>query len=241
MNQGFKLHQLKRAVHNDQHMLRNHLLSILKDSATVDEMKSVFPSFPSFGNLRSGAWYSCNWDDLCYFKSTDGHHGQWGFSLARLNLNVAKRAIEAHGCQIFDSTASGKRFPDSLSATVPIWCIIINNIVLGDTPPITWEFPPWIDESQRSLLVPTVQKLLNNVPSSVQCVIRESLSGLEFKPLRPVWVCKDSDDMLEWMGTASDALMDFIGGEANEIDFVPILLVSVSSDISAAEHSAHHS
>jgi len=28
-----------------------------------------------------------------------------------------------------DTTRSGKRFPDSLSKTIPIWCCVINRIV----------------------------------------------------------------------------------------------------------------
>ena len=72
------------------------------------------------------------WDGLCYFKSSDGHAGHWRFSETRLNLHVAAAAAECAqqddggggggGVMLVDSTRHGKRFPDSFSTTVPIWC-----------------------------------------------------------------------------------------------------------------------
>ena len=47
----------------------------------------------------------------CYFKSTDGHAGNWSFSLIRLNLHVALHAAAAGGCFVVDATRRGKTFP----------------------------------------------------------------------------------------------------------------------------------
>ncbi|WFD29340.1 tRNA A64-2'-O-ribosylphosphate transferase [Malassezia sp. CBS 17886] len=66
-----------------------------------------------------------------YFKSTDGHMHQWAFSLKRSNLPLAAAIEEGarrnalSGCILVDSTRKGKRFPDALSKTVPIWCAVL--------------------------------------------------------------------------------------------------------------------
>nr|XP_018263047.1 uncharacterized protein I303_04537 [Kwoniella dejecticola CBS 10117]OBR85205.1 hypothetical protein I303_04537 [Kwoniella dejecticola CBS 10117] len=61
-----------------------------------------------------------------YFKSTDGHMTQWDFNLRRSNLSLAKYAEDHGGLILVDSTRRGKRMPDGLSKTVPIWCCVIN-------------------------------------------------------------------------------------------------------------------
>jgi tRNA A64-2'-O-ribosylphosphate transferase len=50
----------------------------------------------------------------CYFKSTDGHFGQWSFSFTRLNLHLALGAFKSSGALVVDSTRKGKSFPDSM-------------------------------------------------------------------------------------------------------------------------------
>lgn len=50
-------------------------------------------------NLRCGAWYTDPAQaasEPVYFKSTDGHHGQWAFNLRRANLHLLP-LIAAHG------------------------------------------------------------------------------------------------------------------------------------------------
>lgn len=62
-------------------------------------------------NLRCGLWYTPQPQTCCYFKSTDGHVGNWMFSLTRLNMHVAMAAAGAGGCYIVDATRRGKTFP----------------------------------------------------------------------------------------------------------------------------------
>lgn len=60
---------------------------------------------------------------------------QWDFSLKRANFHVVD-AIQAtgtsttlhalSGCILVDSTRRGKRYPDALAKTVPIWCAVLN-------------------------------------------------------------------------------------------------------------------
>lgn len=44
-----------------------------------------------------------------YFKSTDGHFGQWSFNLRRLNLQVLEIVGREGGGIVVDSTRRGKR------------------------------------------------------------------------------------------------------------------------------------
>ena len=135
------LHLLKRRVHKTTHNRESHLKSILLDSVTVEEVRAFVQDsgggdenqkkevIPMMANLRNGLWYARNFDGNCYFKSTDGHTNVWQFSLTRLNLNVVSAACKHGGALLVDSTRTGKRFPDSFTATVPIWCAIINAVM----------------------------------------------------------------------------------------------------------------
>ncbi len=64
-----------------------------------------------------------------YFKSTDGHYGKWDFNLRRGNWHVLKQIANHKGCVIVDSTRNGKRIPDALSKTIPLWCAVLNEML----------------------------------------------------------------------------------------------------------------
>ncbi|KAF9912949.1 hypothetical protein EC991_007563 [Linnemannia zychae] len=110
----------------------NRLRSIQADAAFVSEMSDLFPQFPVIANERCGTWYvhpSKIHKPGVYFKSTDGHTGIWDFNLRRYNPHLISTIIKHGGCIIVDSTRKGKRVPDALSKTIPIWCATINNAV----------------------------------------------------------------------------------------------------------------
>jgi len=89
-------------------------------------MKS--PQAPSFIPLH-GCRYHQRFASTAYFKSTDGHCGQWDLSLRRLNLHLID-LLAAHGaCILVDTTRKGRTFPDSFNRTVPIWAACINRAV----------------------------------------------------------------------------------------------------------------
>lgn len=102
---------VQRSLNREQHSLYNCLLSILDDTRFVDEIRALYPTLPVFVNLRCGLWYSESRHQTCYFKSTDGHFGNWNFSCIRLNLQVAKACSDHGGCIIIDATRRGKTFP----------------------------------------------------------------------------------------------------------------------------------
>lgn len=142
-----------RAIRAEEYSLRNRLRSLHDDREFVAQARRDFPSLPFFLNLRCGLWYAppnspesqLPSAEGCYFKSTDGHAHHWKFSTARLNTNVLLKIMQqaeataasssssaaassprCTGALIVDSTRKGKRFPDSFSRTIPIWCAVWN-------------------------------------------------------------------------------------------------------------------
>ncbi|KAF9360910.1 hypothetical protein BGX26_007113 [Mortierella sp. AD094] len=119
-------------MRRDAKNLMNRLKSIKADAAFVSEISDLLPQFPVFANERCGTWYvhpSKIQRPGVYFKSTDGHTGRWDFNLRRYNPHLITAIIENGGCIIVDSTRKGKRVPDALSKTIPIWCATINNAI----------------------------------------------------------------------------------------------------------------
>ncbi|KAG2416079.1 hypothetical protein HFD88_007271 [Aspergillus terreus] len=124
--------------------ISNRLRSIDTDAAFVRDVAHHY-QLPLVANERCGSWYipPDAKSGSAYFKSTDGHTGQWDFSFRRLNLQILPLAREHGGCIIVDSTRRGKLMPDALSKTVPIWCAVINRALFPSDPafhPV--QFPP---------------------------------------------------------------------------------------------------
>lgn len=67
----------------------NRLHSIYDDSIFVQNVASSY-GLPLVANERCGSWYipTDHKAGSAYFKSTDGHWGQWSFSTRRLNLQI---------------------------------------------------------------------------------------------------------------------------------------------------------
>ncbi|OQE19563.1 hypothetical protein PENSTE_c015G10019 [Penicillium steckii] len=105
----------------------NRLQSIETDAAFVREVAEHY-ELPLVANERCGSWYIDpeHKAGSAYFKSTDGHTGQWDFSFRRLNMQLLPLAKEHGGCVIVDSTRRGKLMPDALSKTIPIWSAVLN-------------------------------------------------------------------------------------------------------------------
>jgi hypothetical protein len=107
------VYKVTRELKKEQNSLFNCINSILEDAAFVKEIALLYPAVPLLANLRCGLWYTPKPDATCYFKSTDGHNGNWSFSTTRLNWHVAELAARQGGCIIVDATRKGKRFPVS--------------------------------------------------------------------------------------------------------------------------------
>lgn len=86
-SQGFSstLSSIKRAALST----RNRLQSIHQDSLFVQSISTQY-GLPLVANERCGSWYIPPEKKAgsAYFKSTDGHWGQWAYSTRRLNLQM---------------------------------------------------------------------------------------------------------------------------------------------------------
>lgn len=197
-NQQLSMTRVLREVKRCEHSVSNCIASIVHDVGFVRRVHEQY-GFPLCGNKRCGAWYTgySPENDTCYFKSTDGHVNQWSFSMARLNLHVAMYAIEKGGCIIVDATRRGKRFPDALSKTVPIWAAVVNTCVLiyqmDNCLPLmddTVDFlclPEWVPEQERFEIEKRIDVWATQLSETgVEWISR--LASKMTKPLRCCWV-----------------------------------------------------
>ncbi|KAL7922424.1 tRNA A64-2'-O-ribosylphosphate transferase [Trichoderma austrokoningii] len=184
----------------------NRLRSIHADASFVAQVASAF-SFstashhhdsesgkkrkrPLVANERCGSWYIPpeNKDGSAYFKSTDGHERAWKFSTRRLNLHLIDLIEENDGIIIVDSTRRGKRMPDALSTTIPIWCAVINRALLPDNPLSSTLFlPPYLPASTHSQILALIPSFLSSL-GELNLALPKSLT----KPLRPLWITQES-------------------------------------------------
>lgn len=170
---------------------------------------------PLIANERCGSWYIPPHlkQGSAYFKSTDGHFGIWSFSTRRLNLQLLGPIGESDGCIVVDSTRRGKRMPDALSKTVPMWCCVLNWVL----------FPEGVKRKRRARGISDgddgkndeqyEQHKLYTPPNAVSASEHAQMEsrvqghveafkklGLDLapyrkmlsKPLRPVWVTQES-------------------------------------------------
>ncbi|KAF7350966.1 Initiator tRNA phosphoribosyl transferase [Mycena sanguinolenta] len=173
--------------------LFNRLHSIAEDVLFVNQVHAAYPAIPILPNLRCGAWYAdptIATDCPAYFKSTDGHFSNWSFNLRRPNLHLLPLVAANNGAGIVlvDSTRAGKRLPDALSKTVPIWCAVVNRAVLQRFPDKQdWDTalytPPGAvsaqEHAQIALRIDPWGEALANSSYSLPDLPR---------PLRPMWL-----------------------------------------------------
>ena len=121
----------------------DRIKSIRQDVDYVRQFSNAC-DLPVVANKRCGSWYVPPdvLSGFCYFKSTDGHTGQWAFNHRRLNLHLLPLIERRGGCIVVDSTHGSKRFSDALSKTIPIWCAVINYLL----------FP--LDEASHQVVLP---------------------------------------------------------------------------------------
>ncbi|CAO2649330.1 Nn.00g067150.m01.CDS01 [Neocucurbitaria sp. VM-36] len=171
--------------------IHNRLASIATDSAFISSVADAY-DLPLVANERCGSWYiplSLKSESV-YFKSTDGHMGEWKFSLRRLNLQLLDVVENLGGAVIVDSTRRGKSMPDALSKTVPIWCCVINRAVLGGRHELFMP-PQAVSESEHA----QVEKKIDGFVQQFLDICKPNITHLRTKlqkPLRPIWVTQQS-------------------------------------------------
>ncbi|KAK0459297.1 initiator tRNA phosphoribosyl transferase [Desarmillaria tabescens] len=192
----------------------NRLHSIDEDITFVNQILPILP------NLRCGAWYtdpSTSTSIPAYFKSTDGHFSNWSFNLRRPNLHLLALVEEQKGMILVDSTRAGKKIPDALSKTVPIWCAVVNRAMRIRHPEITTDWdtnlytpPSTVSSQEHDQIVPLLDGWAEALAKSSY-----ALPQLQY-PLRPMWI------------TPSTSSFPQIGSDAG---FYPIICVSASKQV----------
>ncbi|KAI9285369.1 tRNA A64-2'-O-ribosylphosphate transferase [Umbelopsis sp. AD052] len=188
-------------IRQDHKNIYNRLKSIEEDAAFVHEISALFPQYAIVANERCGSWYIEPQPERkhvsAYFKSTDGHTGEWKFNLRRMNLHLIDAISATGGCIIVDSTRRGKRLPDALSKTIPIWCAVLNRAIsksgLGGA---GWDvelhtLPSIISRSEHAQIAVLIDGFADNLlRTKIDLTeIRKKLT----KPLRPLWYTPQSN------------------------------------------------
>ena len=228
----------RREVGRGQGAAWHRLASAAEDAAWVEGLARRPPlaGLPLLANLRCGAWYVARPGGHCHFKSTDGHYGRWDVPLVRLNLPVARLAAARGGLIVVDATRRGKRFPDALSKTVPLWAAVLNRVAarLCLTAPASagpdWDLelhtPLWVPAQERAQMEEKLENLVERILGVGEATLREALGGLR-RPLRPLWLSQesrlclaeeDADEGRDECNVREDALKAF----------TPLYLVSAS-------------
>ncbi|KAI0875510.1 initiator tRNA phosphoribosyl transferase [Hypoxylon argillaceum] len=175
--------------------ISNRLRSIRDDADFVSEVAAAFAR-PLVANERCGSWYidPAAKAESAYFKSTDGHAGQWNFSARRLNLHLLPLVGRHDGVVVVDSTRRGKQMPDALSKTVPIWCCVLNHVLFPNPlEPHRLYTPPHVvspsEHAQAEARIPEHVAALTALLAPADVAAQRRFVS---KPLRPVWVTPDS-------------------------------------------------
>lgn len=150
-----------------------------------------------------------------------------------------------------DSTRRGKRFPDSMSKTIPIWTCVLNrcvrnhlNSMCGTTAQmdkesnasdqhdestrhtVDWDcslhLPLWVSETEKASIESRVEEWTKQLDASGADI--SSLAMFLKKPLRPLWI---SQKTVIWLNEVPDH---------DSWDFTPIILVTASSSSGVIQH-----
>ncbi|SCV00976.1 LAME_0G13212g1_1 [Lachancea meyersii CBS 8951] len=229
------LNLLSREIKKDHKAIRNRLQSILLDNRFLKEqVLTVFPDFPVVPNERCGLWY-CEpgiFNQTSYFKSTDGHTNQCDFSVRRLNLHLLPTLATYGGIVVVDSTRRGKKLPDALSKTVPIWCAVLNTLMLehlGRTDEEVLFCPPGTvskqEYAQIKAKLPGLVFKLKEVDAISGEELVEVLGG---KILRPLWVYPGSSLLTSQRDLFTGELITAKWESPEAEKILPVVLCAVS-------------
>ncbi|KAH8633396.1 hypothetical protein IG631_12030 [Alternaria alternata] len=223
-NLSSTLSSLRRSTLSTQ----NRLASIVSDSEFVTSVGSAY-DLPLVANERCGSWYipPSQKSGSVYFKSTDGHMGEWSFSLRRLNLQLLDVVKSYGGAVVVDSTRRGKSMPDALSKTIPIWCCVINRAIFGreEKGGVKLSSPPQaVSESEHAQMETKIDGFVRQFMREKE-ICKPNISELRSKlqkPLRPIWATQ--------LSSLPDSAPSFP-------DFHPIVLCTASRRVRGAEAS----
>lgn len=228
------LYQNIKALRKSTLSIANRLQSILTDANFV-QLVSKHHQLPLVANERCGSWYipPALKVGSAYFKSTDGHHGQWDFSARRLNLQVLDVLGQHGGAVIVDSTRRGKNLSDALSKTVPTWVAVMNRSLFPDM--VAWHklcLPREVGESEYAQVDARLDGFVQKFHGLGLDV--DALRGKVKKPIKVTWAIHGTDDVFdddEDDDTAEDEQDD------KEKNYCTLILCSASRRVHGAEMS----
>lgn len=227
---------ISKDIRKDYKSLRNRLQSILLDHRFLcNEVLPCFPDFPLIPNERCGLWY-CNPQDYVqtsYFKSTDGHTNQWDFSSRRLNFHILPTIASNNGAIIVDSTRRGKKIPDALSKTIPIWCAVLNHLMLQSQENLaekeTLFVPPeTVSASEYSSIKKRIPELVEKLRALDVIDGAEIDHILAGRILRPIWVYPGSSILQSNTDVFTGEVSNSKWAAETDEKFIPIILCTVS-------------
>ncbi|KAF1806785.1 initiator tRNA phosphoribosyl transferase [Mucor lusitanicus] len=218
-----------KLIRNDNKNIYNRLCSIVDDATFVMKVADLMPSLALIANERCGSWYIDRTKRKAYsayFKSTDGHMHIWDFNIRRNNLHLIPILMRHNGCLIVDSTRKGKRIPDALSKTIPIWCCTVNRAVAtyaGYTADDGWDLdlhtlPSAVSRSEHAQIEARIDGFVDKLLTS-GVDMKQLVSQLK-KPLRPIWFTPQSYDAL------MESPPDF-----QDASFCPVVCLSASEAV----------
>ncbi|KAG2175394.1 hypothetical protein INT43_001041 [Umbelopsis isabellina] len=226
-------------IRRDHKNIYNRLKSIEEDARFVTEISTLFPQYAIVANERCGSWYIEPQQNRkrrsAYFKSTDGHTGQWKFNLRRMNLHLLDIIEEHGGCLIVDSTRRGKRLPDALSKTIPIWCAVINRVIsksqccASNWDSALYTLPSIISLSEHAQIEVLIDSFAQNmlhfdVLKNTGINVDELCKKLK-KPLRPIWITPQS--------------IFVESPNYSEAPFFPVICLSASQVVEGGSQARH--
>ncbi|KAI8327307.1 initiator tRNA phosphoribosyl transferase [Choanephora cucurbitarum] len=221
-----------KLIRNDSKNIYNRLRSIVDDAEFVAHVYSLMPTLALVANERCGSWYIDRTKTpaySAYFKSTDGHMRAWDLSVRRNNLHLVPVIAEHKGCIIVDSTRKGKKIPDALSKTIPIWCCAVNRMIARLEDTAAWDLsfyspPAAVSRSEHAQIEALMDSFVDKLERSG--LSRSITNGCLKKPLRPLWYTPES----------YQALLDS-PPQWEEMPFYPIICLSASEAIPSGYQS----
>ena len=125
-----------------------------------------------------------------------------------------------------------------MSATIPIWCAVLNNILFDESIDEGLLAPPWMPLLQASALAEGTRRIMTDMKESTRNLILVSLRSIVIRPLRIVWAAP-VDGAIEWFGELAEALV--CEPDSVRMKCTPLVLLSCSSDMSEDIHREQHS
>uniref|UniRef100_A0A060T9W6 ARAD1D22264p n=1 Tax=Blastobotrys adeninivorans TaxID=409370 RepID=A0A060T9W6_BLAAD len=197
--------EISKSIRKESRSVKNRINSIVSDANYVKQVAESY-NLPLVANERCGRWYINPRDvsESVYFKSTDGHTSQWSFSLRRLNTHLLPLLGKSNGVVIVDSTRRGKRMPDALAKTVPIWCAVMNGALYGTHYGTLYTPRNAVSESEHSQMEARLPQWIEQL-KSMPLDFDKMKNELRSKPIRPIWVTPDG-----YLPDEPPAFSDFI-------------------------------